>query len=581
MLSSLFCWAVSESLIELTHSEIRQMGTSSWVERAPLATSSNFFKLHGWSRSLLTDVSIVEMAAAIAISGRSDDRGHVDRLAKVGLEALGRKARALLASQLAFAVTACTAVASATESLQMASWRIAHLARDELIVLLDKAGPDVCLASADPHLLVANYASSLVKMCKGSGPSQAVRRALYTDSLIEAVITALRSPRIATASAGEVGTSGALSPRTLTMLLMLLVQLAKYPAEHYRLLDAGVDEVVAPLVDCRLMASGRIVGNVSAGALALLRGQKECESGLNLAQIGSIVEEYKAHYSAAGFRLSGFIDLNNIITSLIRSDRHTLMLLEVGIIETLPLSWAFRSNATLQGNVQPYHESICNTNAELCFALALLPDGKRALLANGFARTMLQEIAADRSDGMKCARRSANGALFELDLAAQTSGPEVNAGFPRTAGTVAAAGATLGHTMLSYSWEQQTTVVRLAGALKAHGVSVWIDTEQLSGSGSTIDGMAQAVERASVVLLCMSKDYKESHNCKLEANYAVLKRAPYICLKLEEGYEPDGWLGIILGCVLTNRAVAHPCPHSHPSPHLPSHSHAYRACHWP
>lgn len=45
------------------------------------------------------------------------------------------------------------------------------------------------------------------------------------------------------------------------------------------------------------------------------------------------------------------------------------------------------------------------------------------------------------------------------------------------------------------------------------GVEVWIDVERMGGS--TLSAMAEAVENAAVVLICMSEKYKQSPNCRL------------------------------------------------------------------
>lgn len=42
---------------------------------------------------------------------------------------------------------------------------------------------------------------------------------------------------------------------------------------------------------------------------------------------------------------------------------------------------------------------------------------------------------------------------------------------------------------------------------------MWIDVERMGGS--TLSAMAEAVENAAVVLICMSEKYKESPNCRL------------------------------------------------------------------
>ena len=41
-----------------------------------------------------------------------------------------------------------------------------------------------------------------------------------------------------------------------------------------------------------------------------------------------------------------------------------------------------------------------------------------------------------------------------------------------------------------------------------------------SMSGATEDVMSEAIERSCVVVMCISKEYKESANCRLEGKYA-------------------------------------------------------------
>ncbi len=80
-------------------------------------------------------------------------------------------------------------------------------------------------------------------------------------------------------------------------------------------------------------------------------------------------------------------------------------------------------------------------------------------------------------------------------------------------------------------------------------------------SGSTLEAMAQAVEQSSFVILFISRAYKESGNCRLEAEYAfgyrqggslqllfVMCEPDYTCTS-----KPDrvsGWLGIMVGQTL-------------------------------
>ena len=50
-----------------------------------------------------------------------------------------------------------------------------------------------------------------------------------------------------------------------------------------------------------------------------------------------------------------------------------------------------------------------------------------------------------------------------------------------------------------------------------------------------------------MVCYAISKAYKESTNCRLEAQYAHQREKDMVPLVVEEGYRPDGWLGMLLG----------------------------------
>lgn len=69
-----------------------------------------------------------------------------------------------------------------------------------------------------------------------------------------------------------------------------------------------------------------------------------------------------------------------------------------------------------------------------------------------------------------------------------------------------------GHVMISYQWENQTLIQKIRDNLKENGVKCWMDIDDMHGS--TVDTMAKAVEGADIVLICCSKKYKESPNCR-------------------------------------------------------------------
>ena len=81
------------------------------------------------------------------------------------------------------------------------------------------------------------------------------------------------------------------------------------------------------------------------------------------------------------------------------------------------------------------------------------------------------------------------------------------------------------HVMLSYCWgAKKELVVELGASLRAKGVDVWRDEEGSqcvpAMSGSTDDCMAAAIERSHTIIVCVSRAYKASANCRMEAKYA-------------------------------------------------------------
>ena len=79
--------------------------------------------------------------------------------------------------------------------------------------------------------------------------------------------------------------------------------------------------------------------------------------------------------------------------------------------------------------------------------------------------------------------------------------------------------------------------------------------------GSVIDAMSEAVEGAEVILYGVSEPYKESANCRMEAQYAMqrLELEAMIPLMMER-YKASGahdhfQTTLLLGCIHTDGAV--------------------------
>ena len=105
-----------------------------------------------------------------------------------------------------------------------------------------------------------------------------------------------------------------------------------------------------------------------------------------------------------------------------------------------------------------------------------------------------------------------------------------------------------GHIMISYCWANKELVKKVHAELVKMGLQVWFDEDEMHGS--LIDRMAEAVEGSRAIVLCYSQNYKNSGNCRGEAQYAYKCKKPIIPVRCQEGYDADGWLGFIIGSML-------------------------------
>ena len=122
------------------------------------------------------------------------------------------------------------------------------------------------------------------------------------------------------------------------------------------------------------------------------------------------------------------------------------------------------------------------------------------------------------------------------------------------------------HVMISYAWgAKKELAVALAAELRSLGYEVWRDEEGSaivpSMSGDTDERMAQAIEASHAVVVCVSPQYKESVNCRSEAQYCKVWKKSHglqlLYVMMDNEYTTvsktqtvDGWLGFMLGTEL-------------------------------
>ncbi|CAF1078101.1 unnamed protein product [Adineta ricciae] len=100
--------------------------------------------------------------------------------------------------------------------------------------------------------------------------------------------------------------------------------------------------------------------------------------------------------------------------------------------------------------------------------------------------------------------------------------------------------------MISYCHRNKDLCTVIYNCLSKMGkYRIWFDQEQMYGS--TMDRMAEGIEKSHLFLVCMSSAYKNSNSCHKECEYADKRQHKVLFLKVEPNYTPNGWLGFYLG----------------------------------
>ena len=62
--------------------------------------------------------------------------------------------------------------------------------------------------------------------------------------------------------------------------------------------------------------------------------------------------------------------------------------------------------------------------------------------------------------------------------------------------------------------------------------------------------MAEGIQHAAVLLLGMCQAFKNSPHCRQEVKYAYTLGIPLVPIMLEQGFTPDGWLGLMCATLI-------------------------------
>ena len=387
----------------------------------------------------------------------------------------------------------------------------------------------------------------------------------------------------------------------LNQVACIIASLSQVPTNHAKLIKAGAIQYCATQMDMDFRIFNRRVDVTCAMAAVNLVGREESnEAGVPHIVIEKVINEMKM-LTKPGNMMVAIHNGKSLLHGALEmsySDRNKVLLLAAGVVPilfdmlspsgTVQLGWG--KIVVQEGS--NYADAVVGTRVDndktwramrqymtykvisIILNLALSDTGKAVLTANrdylkqldvfaettaaapvppdwhqvlsqtcfqlGLTSPATNKLLASAASSIPSASNASTSAVMLLQKSNSVNG----------ASKVAAGGGQQQqlqqrHVMISYSWAQQPIVLKVNGALQQSGVPVWIDVEQMRGS--TVDAMAAAVENAACLLIFMSREYKESANCRLEANYAQAQGVPmaFVMLPHEQGWKPNGWAGYV------------------------------------
>ncbi|CAF2064671.1 unnamed protein product [Rotaria magnacalcarata] len=98
--------------------------------------------------------------------------------------------------------------------------------------------------------------------------------------------------------------------------------------------------------------------------------------------------------------------------------------------------------------------------------------------------------------------------------------------------------------IISYSEEDRLIYKQLHDELVQKPYRVCASSRQKNSN--LIDTMVKRVEQSRLIIICMSKSYKQNNYCRAEVEYAYNKKLKIIPIIIESYYQPNGWLSSLI-----------------------------------
>jgi hypothetical protein len=356
--------------------------------------------------------------------------------------------------------------------------------------------------------------------------------------------------------AEQIPETGITMPAAILLLQMCITGDAFIPMKTALLEDIGKDELMSTMMyvlktDCPFSGTMYETQMRAACILAVFFGSDESGGGADTFQMPEEVAGMLVGFldrATSGKNSGSLVNVALCIRELSFSDSNILKLVDAGILDGIQV--IFTAGEEIMGgwtaffryNVTAVRHAFASTLANLC----LCTGTEDAVKRHGGILNAVDHAVADTKYRLPATSARLLSGLARKYSALGLPPPLPSGATPSEQNHHEQSGAK--HLMLSYCWAQQKAVVRIYHALVANGLNVWIDIEQMQGS--TVGAMADAIDNCSLILFCISNEYKNSASCRLEANYSHQQQVPMIPLMLVDGYKPNGWLGMLLGTKL-------------------------------
>jgi hypothetical protein len=150
----------------------------------------------------------------------------------------------------------------------------------------------------------------------------------------------------------------------------------------------------------------------------------------------------------------------------------------------------------------------------------------------------LESLSNQKRNSHKKVKQCASGIVWQINnkLDSETSAYSQVENEKKIAKSTPTIEKNIEHIMISYNRDSRDMCLKIQNALENQNLKVWIDIDRISGS--SLESMALAVENSFCVLICMTEKYKQSPNCRAEAEYTFTLNKPIIPLILQKDYKP-------------------------------------------